>query len=371
MRPVPATRSVRSFVVALALLVCGCGAERAREAAVEPWPEAEALFRSDPHWLGGDAVYSVPLDATRILWLFGDSFVALDGKGDRRSATMVRNTIAVQSGRAPATARISFHHGTTADGAAAPFFADAGDHGLWPLHGHRVPGGPLFLFQTLVRNTPGVGLGFAIDGSRLVRIAEPDRDPATWTPREVPVRGAPEGVVLGTAVWREGDHLIVLGTRGSGPHEGVLVRFAIAGGELLPECEVWLGARFAAPSPGREVPTVLGDAGPECSVDRLGAGWLHVASRGFGATTLAVRTAPRSTGPWSGPRDVFVPPESLAPRAFVYAGKAHPALDAGADWLAVSYATNAFAFAELFGEHGQRALYWPRFVRVPLSKLAP
>jgi len=41
-----------------------------------PWPEADRLFHSDPHWLGADAAFSVDLGLGRVLWLFGDSFVA-------------------------------------------------------------------------------------------------------------------------------------------------------------------------------------------------------------------------------------------------------------------------------------------------------
>ena len=42
----------------------------------EAWPAADALFHSDPRWRGGDAAYSVPLGGDRVLWLFGDSFIA-------------------------------------------------------------------------------------------------------------------------------------------------------------------------------------------------------------------------------------------------------------------------------------------------------
>src|SRR5215467_7748298 len=41
-----------------------------------PWPEADCIFRSDPRWLGADAAFSVDLGQGRVLWLFGDSFVA-------------------------------------------------------------------------------------------------------------------------------------------------------------------------------------------------------------------------------------------------------------------------------------------------------
>jgi hypothetical protein len=95
-----------------------------------------------------------------------------------------------------------------------------------------------------------------------------------------------------------------------------------------------------------------------------------VASYGFGATTIGVRTAPAVTGPWSAPLEVYRPPESDEPRVFVYAAKAHPQLVApdAAD-LVITYATNSFEFSDLFTPQGERELYWPRFVtwRVPES----
>ncbi len=355
-------RSRGAFWLSAALAACAAPAPVAN--GPEPWPAADAMFRSDAHWLGGDAVYSVDLGHDRILWLFGDSFVATDMRRDRRHAVMVRNTLAVQRGRDPQHAAMTFHWRRAGDGRPAAFFGDDGDTGYWPLHGIRLPDGPLLLFQTLVRNTPGQGLGFAIDGWRIVGVDRPDLDPEQWQWRELALRAVPGDCVMGTAVWREGDHVVTLGTRGNGPHRGVLARFAIDAlrrGEAAPEW--WNGDAWSAslaPAPA----TVLDDAGPECSVDRVADGWRHVHSRGFGATTVAERRAPHPTGPWSAARDLFTPPESRGPRPFVYAAKAHPALAAGPGRYAISYATNSFTFTDLFTPEGQRDLYWPTFWRV-------
>src|SRR6187402_497960 len=58
-----------------------------------PWPEADALFRRDPRWLGGDAAITVALGGERVLWLFGDSFIAHPGERSRERARMVRNSV--------------------------------------------------------------------------------------------------------------------------------------------------------------------------------------------------------------------------------------------------------------------------------------
>jgi hypothetical protein len=349
----------------LLLAMTACTTAPPQHFVAEPWPVADALFQQDPHWLGGDAIYSVDLGHERILWLFGDSFVATGEQHDRRASAMVRNTIAVQRGHAPATAQLQFAWRTGDDGKPAPFFPNHDAEGYWPLHGIRLDGGPLLLWQTRVRNTPGQGLGFAIDGWRILRVDNPDAEPLQWQWREMHVGSVSFPCVMGTSVWRRGDYVEVLGTRGNGPHEGLLCRFSIA--ELSGDAAVpqwWNGTTWGTSVSPPGPRCVLDEAGPECSLHPQGAWWLHVYSRGFGRSTVAVHTASASTGPWSQAIDVFTPPESLSAKPFVYAAKAHPELSAGDGWLAVSYAANAFEFASLFTEAGQRELYWPRFWRV-------
>ena len=203
----------------------------------------------------------------------------------------------------------------------------------------------------------------SIEAWRLVCIDEPHADPAQWRWREVTQRTAPLPCVLGTAVWLDGDQVVALGTMGNGPHRGLLCRMPLA--EMRrgnASMQWWDGSRWMADPVAPEF--VLDDAGPECSLHRMGQTWLHVYSRGFGATTVAVHTAGEARGPWSAPRDVLTPPESREEKPFVYAAKAHPALDAGPGWIAISYAANSFDVAQLFSASGQQRLYWPRFWRL-------
>jgi len=96
--------------------------------AATPWPEADALFHQDPRWLGGDDAYSVDLGNGRVLWLFGDSFIATSAKRSRRESQMVRNSIAIQHGYDPATAKMEFFW-RGRDQTPASFFAEKG--GIW------------------------------------------------------------------------------------------------------------------------------------------------------------------------------------------------------------------------------------------------
>jgi hypothetical protein len=325
------------------------------------WPEADALFRTDPRWLGGDGGYSIDLGGDRILWLFGDSFVAPRAGATRKEATMVRNSVAIEHGRDPSKAVIAF---ALFDGAPRSFFAEDGERWHWPGSGVRLAGtGPLVVFLSIVAKSDG-GLGFTSAGWRLARIDDPDRDPTTWKPVFLDPPPQSFDANAGAAVVRKDGYVVALASRFEGAHAGYLVRFReadLAAGLVAPE---WWSGTWTTSGP----PTaVMDDAGSEASIhyDANLRKWVHVASKGFGASTIAVRTAPALEGPWSDARDVFTPPESNGQKPFVYAGKAHPEIDAGdPSLLTITYATNSFDFADLLTPEGEKSLYWPRVARV-------
>jgi hypothetical protein len=341
------------------------------------WPEADRLFHQDPLWLGADGAYSIDLGSGRSLWLFGDTFVATDAATARRSgSSMPRNTVAIQDGRDPTTATMRFFWGRSATGKPASFFPDGPDTWVWPGAGLRLPDGPLIVFLSVERATPGQGLGFASAGWRIAIVDDPDDDPPRWAPRYLDPAPAVFDAIVGSSVILDGAHLVALAPRAD-THAGQLARFLtsdLLGGVLAPEW--WAGGArgwVAEPALGGAPAVVMDDAGSEASlqhldlVDGTGATWIHVASRGFGKTTIAVRRAPALTGPWSAPTDAFTPPESNGTEPFVYAAKAHSELSAGDPAeLVATYATNSFTFADLLTDQGMESLYWPRFVRLML-----
>lgn len=350
------------------LLACGCdGARIARESDVAPpafhasaWPEADLLFHRDPRWLGADAAFSIDLGHERVLWLFGDTFVATSERHVRRESRMVRNSIALQRGRDPSAAEIEFFWKS----GPASWFPERGEQWFWPQHGVRVPGGPLILFFSRVHSTPGEGLGFAADGWTAVAIDRPDESPAAWEPRALEPMPLPAGILAAQGMFIEGDFAYGLAIREPGDHAGFALRISLAAlrEDDLSRCELWDGAWTRASERVKPV-AVLADAAPESSLSFSAKlrEYVHVRSAGFGATTLVLETAGRIAGPWSEPVIVYRPPESNREGAFVYAGKAHAELT-GADFVA-TYACNSFDFAKLVDD---TSLYYPRFVRIDL-----
>jgi len=143
----------------------------------------------------------------------------------------------------------------------------------------------------------------------------------------------------------------------------------ISGAEWwLGEARGWVATKLV----GKAGPAfVIDDAGAECSLhwDARTHSYIHVASYGFGASAIGVRSAPTLTGPWSAPRIVYRPSESDGARPFVYAGKAHPELSGPeADDLVVTYVASSFESKDLLTPAGEQSLYWPRFAVVPLDR---
>lgn len=330
----------------------------------------DALFHQDPRWLGGDGAYTIDLGGDRSLWLFGDSFIATSPARVRTESTMVRNSIAVMTGRDLATATMQF---AWRGGTPTSFVPEQGDHWFWPGGGVRVPNGPLILFVGEIRATPGQGLGFAGAGLRAVRIPNPDAAPLAWTLEPTTAHAPPweaASNVACTAV--DAEHLVALVT-GDADHAGRLARWPLAGltGDLA-NPEWWTGTAWVAESSlaGATPPVVIADGATECSLhhDAPTQSWIYLWSRGFGGSTLAVRVSSALTGPWSSPIDVLKPPESSVANAFVYAGKAHPQLRGDDGTIPVTFADNSFTFADVLDPAKAATLYWPHVARLTLRR---
>lgn len=331
----------------------------------QPWPAADRLFHADPMWLGGDAAYSVDLGAGRVLWLFGDSFVATAPGQTRRQSAFTRNTIAIERGYDPSRASLRFYW-RKQGGKPASFFPERGANWLWPIHGVRL-GKVLLLFLSVIGSDPDPhSLGFRTVGWTAFLILNPDREPARWKLRELEPPATAWNVIPGASVLREGGFLYVYGFD-EPRHDAYLLRLsetAAARGRLS-DGEWWCGPdRGWMPRneiKGAPVPVFTGGS-TEMSVhfDRRTGRYIEVESMGFGATDLALRTAARPEGPWSPPAKVYRPPESDGADPFVYAGKAHPEL-MGADIVA-TYTANG-SDERLASD---MTIYFPRFVRINL-----
>jgi hypothetical protein len=322
------------------------------------WPEADRLFHSDPRWLGADAAYSIDLGHGRVLWMFGDTFVARKLGDTRATAAFVRNTIAIQKGYDPSHASVKFYW-RTRNGVPSEVFPSEGPIWMWPTSGIRISDTLILFCDRVAPDSSQNSLGFRLAGWAAYRVANPDEEPAAWTMKKV--AGDDDNVRIATAALREDGYVYLLG-EGDEEHDVYLVRLGVEAATQgkFDRLEWWSGNDWQTQASKRR--PLIRAVGTESSLQRdpRGDGYLEINSQGFGASDIVMRHAPHLEGPWSEPQVIYRPPESDALDAFVYAGKSHPEL-VGSD-LVLTYAAN--------GDDKRLAkdmsIYFPRFVRVDL-----
>lgn len=325
--------------------------------------------------MGGDDAHSVDLGKGRVLWLFGDSFVANHVPATRRGAAMVRNSVAIQQGYNPTKASIQFYWRTqrqTDHDSLSSFFPEADSTWFWPGHGVRLEN-TLLIFLMKVKRV-NRDLGFEVVGWEVVAIDNPDDDPPAWKLRWLNAPQNSFGVIAGSAsVLSVENYLYAFSVQEPGNHDVFLVRWPMrkaAKGDLSAPFW-WLGeaSGWVTQVEMTQKPTVVfGGGQTEFTVHYAARAkrWQQVQTEGFGIADMAVRDANKLTGPWSGLRKFYRPTDIKAKDAFMYAGKAHPELQ-GADGI-FTYVVNSFDFQVLLDDP---SLYYPRFLKtrsVPRTK---
>lgn len=361
------------FLVALlaaAVAACQWPADRNKSSIhlkARPWPAADRLFHQDARWLGADDVHSVELENGRVLWLFGDTFIDLDGSGDRSRADFIHNSIAIQTGSDPSSAAMVFSWRQSAAQPAASFFPGSGKRWYWPGDGMRI-GSRLLVFLTAVEPFTN-HLGFTIVGWQAVLIENPHAPPGKWQILDVRKRPGKFGVALGTGgvLCRQG-YLYAYGTNPGG-NQVVLARWREekAGAGDLREPEWWCGGALGwrgeaqmDADPAAFFPAGQAEFGVH--VDSRTGRLLQIQTNGFGAANLGFRMASLPEGPWGPLIDFYSPEEKSIPGILIYAAKTHPFLT-GAD-LVVTYATNHIQPQRILEDP---TLYYPRFLKVDIQ----
>ncbi len=327
----------------------------------QPWPEADALFRSDPNWLGSDDAYSIDLGDGRVLWLFGDTFITYDTRRSRQGSIMIRNSIAVQTGYDPSTAEMDFYW-PLVDYLPQSFFPERGDLWYWPGHGVRLED-QVIVFLMVVRKASG-GLGFATEGWAAAKLTGIDGPPEEWqlTWLDTPVNDYSVLISGGAMV---GDDFVYVYSVQEPSHDIYLVRWPVA--EVLQDDlsrpQWWTGEAWVVQQDLAALPQPLYTGGQTeftVNYDPALQQYLSIQTVGFPQAELVFRLAPAPTGAWSAPTIFYRPEEYDIQDVMIYAGKAHPELvGEGAD-LILTYATNSLSQTNLMSDD---RLYYPRFLK--------
>lgn len=359
----------RSIVFLLLLTTLALSSQNPREPQfssfirAEPWPEADALFHSNPDWLGGDDAYSVDLGNGRVLWLFADTFIATSGKHIRSESVMINNSVAIEAGYDPSTASMHFYWRKNA-GKPQSFFAGDGDAWYWPADG-IVVGDKLFIFLMAVHATK-TGLGFELAGWDTVVVPNFRSAPSDWKMHFVKSPANDFGIFVSGSLIQVGDYVYAFSYQESGA-KICLVRWTLTdlGHEDLSRLEWWSGeAGWVLQRDLHHAPTALAaDGQAEFTVNLQPTlnQFLMIQTVGAGRADIGFRRADTLTGAWTPLQPFYRPQEYQIPDIMIYAAKYHPELH-GAP-LVLTYVTNTFKLEEVLAAPD---LYYPRFLKATL-----
>jgi hypothetical protein len=339
--------------------------------SVELLPEYDVLFTRTDGWTGADGAYSLPLTDEVTLWLFGDTWIGPVVDGRHKDATMINNSIALQTGKDPVTASIKFFWQTTQQGEPAAFFKpDDGNGFFWISHG-IITGEKLNIFlMHIVKTGEESAFGFKQIGTSLVVIDNPNDDPLEWRIRQYKVpygRYSKDGdLFFGSAVMREGDFIYIYGADedwSKGP-DGRSMIVARVPADKMADFEQW---RFF--NDGQWQDELVGSSGLftgtateysvcyQPSIEKYVAVYTEIGM----SKNIMMRLSPTPTGPWSKAYRIYECPEVKWHKTyFCYAAKAHPEISAKGE-LIVTYACNSTDFWQMAAD---ARIYRPRFLKI-------
>jgi len=241
----------------------------------------------------------------------------------------------------------------------ASFIPERGRRWYWPQQGIMLDGA-LTLFTYRLEPAPEAPLGFRYDGWEALRVDDPSGEPERWALRRLRVPDLAPIEMVGVALFEASDHVYAYGVREPGDHAIYVLRWSradfVAGALMTPElyCGPSMGWARGPPRPvvetgQTEFSVVPGRDGRFAMVHGLG----------FGAATVALRTAPSPEGPFGEAVEVFTPPERGRRSMLIYGVRAHP--EQGGEGLLLTYNANSLDVATLLEDLD---LYYPRFVRL-------
>lgn len=339
----------------------------------EPMPDWNARFEQKQGWIGGDGAYSVGLKPDRVVWLFSDTWIGKIQDGKRIDATIVNNTLAIQTGR-DAKASLEFIVRRNDQQKAEAFITPKNGRGwYWLFSGAAIDDHLLmFLAQIEKTNDPGV-FGFRQIDQWLGVVKNPHDHPLKWDIEQRPVpfvSFTPErNTTFGAATLIADGFLYIYGTdedisaKNRSRHL-IVARVPVAQADNFDAWRFFANGEWVKDH--RQATRIAANMASEGSVSYLPVLKQYVlvyTDRGL-SDKIMMRTAANPWGPWSEVTQVFTCPEMKTDKnLFTYAAKAHPMVSAD-DELIISYVVNSFDFWQVARD---ARLYWPRFVRVKFS----
>jgi len=354
-------------------------------------PEWTELFRRDSGWIGGDGLFSIPLNGvdtigagehTETLLVFSDSFWGSKVNGKVTSGgRMTNNVVARIPSGTVRRENIRFHSGRAPDGQRAAVFVPSTPHAepgnyYWLGDGfvNREKDNTTYIFAYRMRNTGAEVFGFEECGNTLIAIEAGEQPPFVRhrqfeTPLFVAGSEGREAYSFGAgilvnAAWagvpNPDGYCYIYGVRGMAK-ELLVARVLPKDMEDFEKWTYWNGTDWD--SDIQHAAAVTSSVSNELSVTPLPDGrFVLIFQKNGIEPTIGLRVGQSPVGPFGPIVPVFECPEPARKKSlFAYNAKAHPHLSKKGELL-ISYHVNSFEFLKDFNEEPDA--FAPRFVRL-------
>ncbi|MDQ7821612.1 MAG: DUF4185 domain-containing protein [Candidatus Eremiobacteraeota bacterium] len=341
----------------------------------EPFPALSALFRQDRGWTGADGAYSIPLDSTKSLWFFGDTYIGEITGGRRVNHRLINNTIALQP-RGVRNRKMWFDWKEMEGRPRAWFVPAAADEWYWPGDGAMAEG-MLYLFFKRLAPIPDAPAGFQFDwkGDDLIAVENPRDDPFRWCWKTAVLPSFGKSLHFGTACAKKSGYLYVYGLQDDFAPGG-LRRLVVL--SRIPEAKLRnleiSAFEYLCSEGGRnswkkkpENPATLFEGGAtEMTVSQVKGveGFIATYTPDSFGPRIVIRHAFQPEGPWSEACEVYRCPEE-GKGILLYGAKAHPELSEGPGDLVITYCRNT---GSLERDVTEPYVYFPEAIK---AKIAP
>jgi hypothetical protein len=356
-------------VLLLTTLWIGCSPQPV--IVVEKAPNHQALFDNRSGWIGADGANSVPLSASKTLWLFGDTLVGEVRGGRRIKSKLINNSIAIQHGRGDFKSKIDFFYNKK-DGSPAAFVLPLDGRGwLWPYHGITTKSGLFIFFIQIDYTEIDSPFGFRPIGGWLGHISNPHDPVNTWKIKQEKIpwiqTSLKRNLIFGSALLKSGGYIYIYGTdediiNGSHFRHMILARILE---DSFPGLENWeFHSNGSWARDLSKATRLCKDMPNEYSVTYI-AEWRKYAlvySQTNLSEKIALRLANTPYGPWEDPINLYRCPENDPDKnVFCYAAKAHSDLFPHNSQFILTYIANA-ADMNLLNDNSN--LYTPQFLKI-------
>ncbi|WP_257668947.1 DUF4185 domain-containing protein [Parapedobacter tibetensis] len=354
-------------------------------------PEWTQLFNRDSGWIGGDGLFSIPLNGvdtvesmrhTETLLVFSDSFWGSKANGKIASGgRMTNNVVALIPSGTVDKETIKFYSAHDADSQRTAVFtpstpsAETGNY-YWLGDGfvNREKGNTTYLFAYRMKNTGAKVFGFKECGNVLIAVDENDRPPfARHRQLETPLFAEESanqeaysfgaGILVNTA-WagapNPDGYVYVYGVRG-GAKDLLVARVLPSEMEDFEQWAYWNGKDWDKNI--QHAAKLTSNVSNELSITPLPDGRFALIFQKNGIEPLiGLRVGESPIGPFGPIIPVFECPEPARKKTlFAYNAKAHPHLSKKGELL-ISYHVNSFDFLKDFSEEPDT--FAPKFIRL-------